>query len=67
MNQLVVEFDDAMCLVLYDADADDRRNAEFAAAVASEGRKRLKAGKSDAIRVRERRENDQFIQSRNNQ
>ena len=67
MNQIVAEFDDHTCLLLFDADEDERSNAEFAAAVACEGRRRVKAGKSDAIRVRERRENDQFIQSRNNQ
>ena len=45
---VVFEFNDGQVMLLFDGSADDARNRELAKAVDAEGRRRIKAGVSDA-------------------
>jgi hypothetical protein len=49
---VVFEFNDGHVMALFDGAADDARNRELAKAVDAEGRRRVKAGLSDAGYVR---------------
>jgi len=52
---------DGACWLIYHASLTRAENSKLANAVAVEGRRRLKAGGSDAVRVRERAADDVIV------
>ena len=53
-TQVIAVFRDGLCWLIYDSEQSRAQNATLAAALAAEGRRRLKTGQSDLFVIKER-------------
>ena len=60
-NHVVFQFADGAIYLAFDADADEATNSKHARVLAAEGRRRLKAGRTDAGVLRLRKIEDVFV------